>query len=81
MILKFEEWLTNQQDRKDGNGDFARVLSKGELLSKSSRHKWDEHKGWADVVSRIPETGHIPAFNQAWQEFILAKDVEADFLD
>lgn len=81
MILKFEEWLSKQQNRQDGIGDFARVLSNAKVPTKTSRQKWDEHKGWADVVSRIPEAGHIPAFNLAWREFILAKAEEVDFLD
>ncbi|HLF88472.1 MAG TPA: hypothetical protein VI451_05980 [Anaerolineales bacterium] len=81
MILKFEEWLTNQQARDDRIGDFARVLSRAEYQQKFSRRRWDEHKGWAEIVSRITEPGHIPAFNQAWQEFILAKEAASDSLD
>jgi hypothetical protein len=40
---------------------------------KSSRRKPDEHKNWADIVIRIAEPGHIAVFNEAWQEFLLAK--------
>ena len=74
MTLKFEEWLTNQQARDDRIGDFARVLSRVDQQPKFSRHRWDEHKGWADIVTRITEPGHIPVFNQAWREFLLAKE-------
>ena len=81
MILKFEEWLTNQLYREDRIGDFARVLSKVDHQPKFLRRNWDEHKGWADIVSRISEPGHITAFNQAWQEYILAKETAADSLD
>lgn len=81
MTLKFEEWLTNQQARDDRIGDFARVLSRAEYRQKFSGRRWDEHKGWADIVSRITEPGHITAFNQAWQEFILAKEEANASLD
>ena len=81
MILRFEEWLNNQQYREDLIGDFARVLDKEDIRHKFSRHKSDEHKNWADIVSRINEPGHIPAFNDAWQEFLLAKQVAKDSWD
>jgi len=81
MILKFEEWIINQQYREDVIGDFARVLSRVEKQPKFSRRNWDEHKAWTDIVIRITEPGHIPVFNQAWKEFILAKETATDSLD
>ena len=81
MILKFEEWLIGQQYRNDRIGDFARLLSKVEHQPPSLKRNWDEHKGWADIVIRFTEPDRIPVFNQAWQEFILAKETPSDFLD
>ena len=33
----------------------------------------DEHKNWTEIVIKIAEPGHIATFNEAWQEFLLAK--------
>jgi hypothetical protein len=80
MILRFEEWLVGQQDREDLIGDLARVLSMQNADLKSSRIKLDEHKSWVDIVIRIAEPGYIPVFNDAWQEFLLAKQTAKDTL-
>ena len=81
MFLKFEEWLIFQQTREDLIGDLARVLRKQHADHKSSRGKPDEHKSWVDVVIGIAEPGYIPVFNDAWQEFVLARQEAKDSLD
>ena len=81
IILKFEQWLVDQQERKDIVGDLAHVLSMQDTEHKSSRRKFDEHKKWADVVIGIHEPGFIAIFNEAWQEFLLAKQVANDAPD
>jgi hypothetical protein len=73
MILRFEAWLINQQDRQDFVGDLARVLNKPDIERKFPGRKRDEHQNWADIVIRIAQPGHVDAFNEAWQEFLLEK--------
>jgi hypothetical protein len=82
MILRFEEWLTAQQYREDLVGDLARVPH----MQKSHPHpgrKIDEHKNWADIVIGMAEPGHTAVFNEAWQEYLLAKQAakEKESLD
>jgi len=81
MNLKFEDWLSGQQNRGDHIGDFARLLSEVDLPQKKSRQKWDEHKGWTDIVVRRIAPDYIPVFNLAWQEFLLAKADVNSFQD
>jgi hypothetical protein len=81
MILKFEKWLINQQYRDDLIGDLARVLSMQNTDRKPSRRRLDEHKNWAEIVIGIAEPGYIAAFNEAWQEYQLAKQTAKDSLD
>jgi aspartate/tyrosine/aromatic aminotransferase len=81
MMLRFEEWLTDQQERDDLIGELARVPSMQAVQHKPSRRKFDEHKNWADIVTGMAEKGHIAVFNEAWQEFLLAKQVAKDSLD
>jgi hypothetical protein len=78
MILKFEEWLNDQQNRNDLIGELARLPSLQNAEFKSSRRKSDEHKNWADIVIGIAEPEHIAVFNEAWQEFLLAKQTYAN---
>lgn len=78
MVLRFEAWLIDQQDREDFIGDLARVPSMQNVVHKTSRRQTDEHKDWADIVTDIKEPGHIAIFNEAWQEFLLAKQIAAD---
>lgn len=73
MLLRFEEWLGDQQNREDLTGDLARVLSILKSDKNPSRRKSDEHKSWVDIVVGITDPGYVPVFNDAWQEFILAK--------
>ncbi len=81
LFLKFDEWLVDQQYREDLIGDLARILSMQKSEDKISRRKFDEHKNWVDIVIGIAEPGYIPVFNDAWQEFILARQIEKDTLD
>lgn len=73
MNLTFENWLINQQYRKDHIGDLARVPDLQNADFKPSRRKNDEHKNWANIIVSISSPGHIEVFNEAWQEFLLAK--------
>jgi len=81
MFPTFEEWLIIQQAREDLTGDLARVLSMQNVDDKPARGRFDEHKKWADVVIGITEPGYIPIFNDAWQEFVLAKQAAEESLD
>ena len=80
MLLRFEEWLFDQQYRDDLIGDLARVLSMQNIDRKPSRRKSDEHKNWVEIVIGIAEPGYIAVFNEAWQEFLLDKEAAADSL-
>ena len=78
IILKFEQWLVDQQERKDLVGDLAHVLSMQNMERQSSRRKSDEHKKWVDVVISIQKPELVDIFNEAWQEFLLAKQLSND---
>lgn len=78
MTLRFDEWLLSQQERPDLIGDLARVPSLRNTTQEISKRKPDEHRNWADLVIRIAEPGHIAVFNDAWQEFLLAKEAAQD---
>lgn len=80
-ILKFEEWLIEQQYREDLIGELARMLSMQDIEHKVSKRKFDEHKTWTDIVIKIADTRYIAVFNEAWQEFLLAKLAAKDTLD
>lgn len=73
MLLIFEEWLFDQQYRDDLIGDLARVLSMQNIDREPSRRKSDEHKNWVEIVIAIAEPRYVAVFNEAWQEFLLAK--------
>ena len=81
MTLRFEEWLAAQQGREDPIGDLARVPSLQNADHEITRRKPDEHRNWADLVIHIAEPGHIDVFNDAWQEFLLAKQAAQDSPD
>jgi hypothetical protein len=81
IILKFEDWLIDQQHREDFIGDLARILSMQNIDQKASRRKADEHKNWVEIVIKIAEPGYIAIFNEAWQEFLLAKLATKDTPD
>lgn len=73
MVLKFEDWLLDQQNRKDLIGDLARTLATREANQYPPKRKADEHKSWADIIIRSDKPAHIAIFNDAWQEFLAAK--------
>lgn len=81
MVLRFEEWLINQQHREDQIGDLARIPDMHEVSQKYTKRKLDEHKNWADIIIQIAEPGQIDVFNDAWQEFLLAKQAAKDSLE
>jgi hypothetical protein len=81
MILTFEDWLTNQKYRKDLIGELARVPGLQNPEIKPSRRKRDEHKNWATLIVNIANPGVIEVFNEAWQEFLLAKQAAKSPLD
>jgi hypothetical protein len=82
MILTFEDWLINQQYRKDSIGELARVPGLQNPEIKSSRRKSDEHKSWATIIVNIAAgPGFIEVFNEAWQEFQLAKHAAKSSLE
>ena len=81
IILKFDEWLIDQQYREDLIGDLARDPSMQDIEHKVSRRKTDEHKNWTEIVIKIADPGYIAVFNEAWQEFLLAKLAAKDTPD
>ena len=81
MVLRFDGWLINQLYREDLIGDLARVLSMHNNNHKSSSRRPDEHKSWVDIVIGIDEPGYIAVFNEAWQEYQLAKQAAKESLD
>lgn len=81
MILRFEEWLSNQQSREDEIGDLARAPGMRVVESQPAGRARDEHKSWVDIVIKNPDPRYIADFNDAWQEFLLAKEAARDDLD
>lgn len=81
MILTFGDWLINQQYRQDSIGELARVSGLQNPENKFSRRKIDEHKNWATLVVNSLSPGYIDVFNEAWQEFLLAKQVAKSSLE
>lgn len=79
IILRFEEWLIDQQQREDLIGDLSRVPSMQNIEHRATRHRADEHKNWTEIVIKIGEPGYIAVFNEAWQEFLLAKQTAKEF--
>lgn len=79
MVLNFEAWLIDQLNREDVIGDLARVPSMQNIIHITSSRPSNEHKEWADIVTDIKEPGHIAVFNDAWQEYLLARQAAADF--
>lgn len=74
MILNFKAWLFEQQHRKDPIGELARTPSLQDPDIKTSQQKRDEHKIWATIIVHIPRPGIVEDFNEAWQEYLLAKE-------
>ncbi len=80
-MLRFEDWLIDQQHREDLIGALARVPSMQDIAHKTSRRKTNEHKNWAEIVIGMADPGYIAVFNEAWQEFLLAKRAAKDTPD
>jgi hypothetical protein len=81
LTLKFEEWLVAQQERRDLVGELARVPGMYNGAEPVLKRKSDEHKIWAHIVIKIASPGHVAVFNEAWQEFLLAKEATKESLD
>jgi len=81
IILRFEEWLINQQHREDLIGDLARVPGMQNIEHRATRRRPDEHKNWVEIVIKLTEPGYVAVFNEAWQEFLLAKQTAKESLD
>jgi len=73
MTLRFDVWLKEQQSRQDEIGELARIPSMIGPESTASKRVIDEHHSWVDIVVQMADARHIPVFNEAWQEFLLAK--------
>jgi hypothetical protein len=78
IILKFEDWLIDQQDREDLIGELARFPGVLNINPALLKRKYDEHKIWVDTVIRMEQPKYIFVFNDAWQEYLLAKKAAAD---
>ncbi len=68
--MTFQSWLFNQKRRQDLVGKLARAFATVDLGYVKPRRKPDEHKKWADIVTRLGEQEHVLAFNQAWREYV-----------
>lgn len=73
MKLTFKEWLFNQKERQDKIGKLARAMAKIDFSYVQPRRKPDEHKKWADIITRHGQPEHILTFNQAWEEYQAGK--------
>ncbi len=69
MNLTFRRWLSTQEQRPDPIGGLARAMAELDYDKLPLKRKPDEHKRWADIVTRHGEPKHILAFNQAWREY------------
>lgn len=69
MTLTFQSWLGSQTQRQDRVGELARAMAEANYRTLKSKRKADEHKMWADIVTRYGEPRHVPAFNRAWDEY------------
>ena len=73
MELTFKAWLLKQMERQDAIGKLAQTMLKLEPAYVPRRNN-DEHKKWADIITRHGELVHVLAFNQAWREYQTAKE-------
>lgn len=80
-MMTFEEWLIAQESRQDHVGDLARAPGMRNGADTVSKRKLDEHKSWANAVIKTAKPSHIAVFNEAWQEFLLAKEATKEFPD
>jgi len=75
MNLTFRSWLFKQTERQDQIGKLARAMAKLDASQVQLQQKRDEHKKWANIVTRHGKPEHVLAFNQAWREYQLASQV------
>ncbi len=76
--MKFQQWLTEQSKREDFVGSFARDMADIELGKFAHGRGADEHKKWANVVTRRGSLRQIRDFNSAWSEFIAYQEEESE---
>jgi|CXWK01.1.fsa_nt_gi hypothetical protein len=81
MTLKFETWLSDQQARDDEIGALARTPRIQAYEAKPSKRSNDEHREWADIVIAIADRQNVPVFNEAWREFVAAREAADDTRD
>lgn len=72
--MKFQQWLFEQSQREDFVGSFARDMADVELSKFAHGRGADEHKKWANVVTRRGSWRQIRAFNRVWSEFEAYKE-------
>lgn len=73
--MTFENWIANQTQRPDQVGALARVLVQIDFSTyRPSRRQSDEHKKWADLITRHGTGEQVHAFNRAWKEFLRAQE-------
>jgi uncharacterized protein YozE (UPF0346 family) len=72
--MTFRNWLLEQQSRTDPVGKLARAISTVDHNYTPPRRKNDEHKKWADIITRQGQPEHVLAFNRAWDEYQAAKE-------
>jgi len=73
MNMTFQHWLFNQKQRQDRIGKLARAMANVDFSYMRSKRKPDEHKMWADIITRHGEPEDVLAFNRAWHEYQLIK--------
>lgn len=73
MKLTFKNWLANQKEREDQIGKLARAMTDVDYSYIKKRRKPDEHKKWADIITRHGKPEHVLIFNRAWREYQTAK--------
>lgn len=74
MTLKFETWLSNQRSRDDEIGALARAPKMQAYEAKPSKRGNDEHREWVDIVVATADARNVPVFNEAWREFVAARE-------
>jgi uncharacterized protein YozE (UPF0346 family) len=74
MKLTFKEWLFKQKERKDAVGRLARAMDEVDFSYVKPRRKPDEHKKWANIVTRHGKPEHVLTFNRAWREYQTANE-------
>ncbi len=68
--MTFENWIARQAQRSDQVGELARALASIDPSNyRPPRRKFDEHKKWADLITRHGTWEQVRAFNRAWKEF------------